>query len=122
MKYYLFAMLPNIKILLTILCVILFVLMLCAISSAGEEEHTDKKAYKEDIKTAKVFFISSIILGLITSFIPNQKQVAFIVAAPYLMENQNLKDAGNNATEVLKLGTEYLKQTLSNEIKEGGVR
>lgn len=43
--------------------------------------------------------------------------LAFIIAAPYIMENQQLQDASKNSVEIIKLGTEYLKQTLSNKIE-----
>lgn len=119
MKYYLFAILPNIKILLGVIIVVLFVFAICGfIVVASENEDKKMSEVKdEDFKTASLFFILGCVFSLITTFVPNQKQLAFIVAAPYIVENQQLQEASKNSAEIIKLGTEYLKQSLSNEIE-----
>jgi uncharacterized protein YacL len=122
MKYYLFAMLPNIKTLLGVIVAVLFVLVILGFIATAENANTlTEENYKEsDFRSIKLLFTLGCIFSLIITFIPNQKQLAFIIAAPYIVENQQLQEAGKNSAEIIKLGTEYLKQSLSNEIKEGG--
>lgn len=119
MKYYLFAMLPNIKTLLGITIAVLFMFAIIGfIAIAENEDALVKEEDKEqDFRSIKLLFVLGCILSLIVTFIPNQKQLAFIIAAPYIVENQQLQEAGKNSAEIIKLGTEYLKQSLSNEIK-----
>lgn len=123
MKYYLFAMIPNIKTLLCVIIVVLFVFAICGfIVVASENEDKKMSEIKdEDFKTASLFFILGCIFSLIMTFTPNQKQLAFILAAPHIIENKDLQEAGKNSAEIIKLGTEYLKQSLSNEIERKGV-
>ena len=54
---------------------------------------------------------------MLGTFIPSQKQMAFIIAAPYIVENQELRDATKNTAEIIKLGSEYLKDVLKPEDK-----
>lgn len=118
MKYYLFAILPNIKILLGFIIVVLFVFAVCGlVAIASEGDYLERKKEKSYFKAVKVLFILGCIFALITTFLPNQKQLAFIIAAPYIVESKELQDAGKNSAEIIKLGTEYLKQTLSDEIE-----
>lgn len=122
MKYYLFAILPNIKTLLGVIIAVLFVLAIIgfiAIASENENVLREENEKELDLRAVKLLFILGCIFSLIITFIPNQKQLAFIIAAPYIVENQQLQEAGKNSTEIIKLGTEYLKQSLSNEIKGG---
>lgn len=120
MKYYLFAMLPNIKTLLEVIIVVLFVLVILGIAATAQNENTltEENNEESDFRSIKLLFGLGCIFSLIMTFIPNQKQLAFIIAAPYIVENQQLQEAGKNSAEIIKLGTEYLKQSLSNEIKE----
>lgn len=132
MKYYLFAILPNIKILLGFIIVVLFVFTICGfIAIASEDEskktrssftlgttsETERQKEKSYSTLVKVLFILGCVFSLITTFVPNQKQLAFIIAAPYIVENQQLQEVSKNSAEIIKLGTEYLKQSLSNEIE-----
>ena len=119
MKYYLFAMLPNIKTLLGVIIAVLFALAILGIVATAQNENTLIKENNEesDFRSIKLLFGLGCIFSLIMTFIPNQKQLAFIIAAPYIVENQQLQEAGKNSAEIIKLGTEYLKQSLSNEIK-----
>ena len=121
MKYYLFAMLPNIKTLLGIMIAVLFIIAILGFIATAENEHIEFEENKTEVDfgLVKLFFVFGCIFSLIITFIPNQKQLAFIIAAPYIVENQQLQEAGKNSAEIIKLGTEYLKQSLSNEIKEG---
>ena len=120
MKYYLFAMLPNIKTLLEVIVAVLFVFAIFGfIATAENENKLIKENDKEsDFRSIKLLFTLGCIFSLIMTFIPNQKQLAFIIAVPYIVENQQLQEAGKNSAEIIRLGTEYLKQSLSNEIKE----
>ena len=125
MKYYLFAMLPNIKTLLEVIIVVLFVLVILGIGATAENENTlteendkgEENDKESDFRSIKLLFSLGCIFSLIMTFIPNQKQLAFIIAAPYILENQQLQEAGKNSAEIIRLGTEYVKQSLSNEIK-----
>lgn len=120
MKYYLFAMLPNIKLLISIIIATLFLFAIIgfiAIATENETMCVEDEKNEADLKSACLCFIFGWILSFIITFIPNQKQLAFIIAAPYIMENQQLQDTSKNSVEIIKLGTEYLKQTLSNKIE-----
>lgn len=117
MKYYLFAILPNIKILLGFIIAVLFVFAMCGLIAIASESETERKKEKSCFKLVKVLFILGCVFSLITTFLPNQKQLAFIIAAPYIVENKELQEAGKNSAEIIKLGTEYLKQSLSDEIE-----
>lgn len=134
MKYYLFAILPNIKILLGFIIVVLFVFAICGlVILAGEQEsrkmrssftfgttpsEAERQKEKSYSKLVKVLFILGCVFSLITTFLPNQKQLAFIIAAPYIIENEELQEASKNSAEIIKLGAEYLKQTLTDEIEK----
>ena len=119
MKYYLFAILPNIKILLGFIIAVLFVFAVCGfiVVASKNEDKKMSEIKDEDFKTASLLFVLGCVFSLITTFIPNQKQLAFIIAAPYIVENKELQEASKNSVEIIKLGAEYLKQTLSNEIE-----
>lgn len=108
MGYYLFAILPNINILLgamivasTIVGVIFFLI---------GSETDDLKEFEKYFKPAFYIMIAA---SFLQTFIPSQKQLAFIIAAPYIVENQQLQEAGNNSAEIIKLGTEYVKDVLT---------
>ena len=117
MNYYLFAMLPNIKTLLGVVIAFLFVFAVIGFIATAEDENTlIKENDKEsDLRAIKLSFVLGCILSLIITFIPNQKQLAFIIAAPYIVENQQLQEAGQNSAEIIKLGTEYLKTLLEEK-------
>lgn len=115
MGYYLFAILPNINILLgvglALAAAFTFVIFMCG-ADAGDLDG--------DSKVFKLTFYITIVLGLIYTFIPSQKQLAFIIAAPYIVENQQLQEAGKNSAEILKLGTEYIKDVLTTATTKKG--
>lgn len=115
MGYYLFAILPNINILLTALLIIGAILILCAFVATAETDSA-----KEGFRFAKYILYVEIVLGLIHTFIPSQKQLAFIIAAPYIIENQQLQEAGKNSAEIIKLGTEYVKDKLTTATTKKG--
>ena len=114
MGYYLFAILPNISTTLTILTVIC---TLCCVPTAVAtiayhiDGIDDFKIFK---RIGKVLYPMTVLLVLLNTFIPNQRQLAFIIAAPYIIENEGLQQAGKNTTEIIKLGTEYLKEILND--------
>ena len=116
MGYYLFAILPNIcntiAILLGILMIPLILLTIAYVllTDIGEDDAT----YKLTRSVAKWFYPLYVVLLMLNTFIPNQKQLAFIIAAPYIIENEDLQQAGKNTTEIIKLGTEYLKGVLND--------
>lgn len=114
MGYYLFAILPNICTTLTILttiCSICCVPVAVATVACYLDGIDDFKIFK---RIGKVLYPVVVILILLKTFIPSQKQLAFIIAAPYIVENEDLQQAGKNTTEIIKLGTEYLKEILND--------
>lgn len=113
MGYYLFAILPNIN--LTISMLLITASFLMALWFVGFFVTAD---YDDDLqklirKIGKWFIPLYFILVMLHTFIPSQKQLAFIIAAPYIVENQQLQEAGKNSAEILKLGTEYVKDVLT---------
>lgn len=114
MGYYLFAILPNICLTLTILTTIgalCCVPITIATIAHYMDDIEDFKIFK---KIGKVFYPVLFLLVLLTTFIPSQRQLAFIIAAPYIVENEDLQQAGKNTAEIVKLGTEYLKEILND--------
>lgn len=87
---------------LTILCIFHFI----AGISGFENSYISK---------GKGFLKWWIVVLMIMTFIPSQKQLAFIIAAPYIIENEDLQQAGKNTGEIIKLGTEYLKDILDEK-------
>lgn len=49
---------------------------------------------------------------LLSTFIPSSRQAAFIYMAPKILEDDNFRETFKNFPEIVRLGTEYLKQTL----------
>ena len=114
MGYYLFAILPNINAGMVFLFGIFTVLVLIlSIALTVFIEDSDCDNYKFLIKCAKWLYPVYACIFLLTVFIPSQKQMAFIIAAPYIVENQQLQEAGQNSAEIIKLGTEYVKDILT---------
>lgn len=115
MGYYLFAILPNINILLgvgiTLSAILAFVFFLVG---------ADTDMLEDAAKIFKPAFYTMIVLCFLQTFIPSQKQMAFIIAAPYIVENQQLQEAGKNSAEIIKLGTEYVKDILTTATAKKG--
>ena len=114
MGYYLFAILPNINTtinILTVICAISCVPIVVGTVAYHIDGIDDFKFFK---KIGKIFYPLTALLILLNTFIPTQKQLAFIIAAPYIIENEDLQQAGKNTTEIIKLGTEYLKEILND--------
>lgn len=114
MGYYLFAILPNICTTLTILttiCALCCVPTVVANIAYYMDDIEDFKIFK---KIGKVLYPITVMLILLNTFTPSQKQLAFIIAAPYIIENEDLQQAGKNTAEIVKLGTEYLKGVLND--------
>ena len=115
MGYYLFAILPNINVLLTVLICMGAIAMLCAFVATADTDYA-----KEGFSFARFVFYIEVALGLVHTFLPSQKQMAFIIAAPYIVENQQLQEAGKNSAEIIKLGTEYVKDILTTATADKG--
>ena len=117
MNYYFFAILENIKIASYIISTVSgFGFVFCVALYLGEKVDNDNyflSFFKSALKMVTPIFLISLMIAI---FVPNQKQAAFIIAAPYIIENQDLKDASKNTAEIIRLGTEYLKQAL--EVKD----
>ena len=110
MGYYLFAILDNISCALVFAAIGIFIIGIC--TGIAHSERRDEQAASKAITKS---IIIALVLVFINTFIPNQKQMAFIISAPYIFENQDLKDASQNTSEIIKMGTEYLKDVLSEK-------
>lgn len=91
---------------LVILFITLYILSL-ACTLIGIDNNED--SFKEKGKT---FFKWCIAILMLITFVPSQRQMAFVIAAPYIIENENIQDADDNLTEIIKEGTNYLKDVL----------
>ena len=114
MGYYLFAILPNINTaILAIQTITVFAAIPLTIAVIGYymDGIEDFAIFK---KIGRWFYPLLVCITLLNVFIPSQKQLAFIIAAPYIMVNEDLQQAGKNTTEIIKLGTEYLKGVLND--------
>ena len=121
MGYYLFAILPNINAGIIFLFGIFTLLtLILSIALTVFIEDSDCDNYKFLIKCAKWLYPVYACIFLLTVFIPSQKQLAFIIAAPYIVENQQLQEAGKNSAEIIKLGTEYVKDVLTTATAKKG--
>lgn len=121
MGYYLFAILPNINhgigVLLAVVVILAAFLTVAMIVFIDDRDCDD---YQLFIKCGKWLYPILAFMFLLTVFIPSQKQLAFIIAAPYIVENQQLQEAGKNSAEILKLGTEYVKDVLTTATAKKG--
>lgn len=118
--YYLFVKLDTLCMVFTAMSIISIILIgvtffvsLFLYSSEGDKSVFDFiKKYKKNIMSY-IFIIFS--LAILT---PTSKQAAFIVIAPEIVENGEVKDTFKNIPELTKLGTEYLKETLKEKVNE----
>lgn len=116
--YYWFAIWENINCLLCSAVILLSIAFGVGIVGAFITMDYPDNAHKTFIKVFKSVAPYLVVLSLLTTFFPSQKQLAFIIAAPYLLENQDIKDAGKNSAEIIKLGTEYVKDILKEKVNE----
>ena len=120
MGYYLFAILPNINMTISVLLIVAsFLIALWFIGFFITFDYDDD-LHKTIVRIGKWFVPFYSILILLQTFIPSQKQLAFIIAAPYIVENQQLQEAGKNSAEIIKLGTEYVKDILTTATADKG--
>lgn len=115
-----FAILPNIKLTMTILLFTASFLMAFWFVGFCVTAEYDDDLHKTLTKIGKWFVPFYIVLILLHTFIPSQKQLAFVIAAPYIVENQQLQEAGKNSAEILKLGTEFVKDVLTTATAKKG--
>jgi len=116
MIYYLFAIIGNISCLLSVICALgIIISVLCVIGNGVYISDEDDPFGIVFSKISKWWFPFYAIVIVLTVFVPSQKQMAFIISAPYILENKDLQDAGNNTAEIIKLGTEYLKNILEDK-------
>lgn len=120
MGYYLFAILPNINMTLGVLLVVTSFLISLWFVGFFITLDDDDDLHKTLTKIGKWFVPFYVILILLHTFIPSQKQLAFVIAAPYIVENQQLQEVGKNSAEILKLGTEYVKDVLTTATAKKG--
>ena len=114
MGYYLFAILENINtalLVVQIITVLAAIPLTIAVVGYYMDGVEDFAVFK---KIGKWFYPLLVCITLLNTFIPSQKQLAFIIAAPHIIENKDLQQAGKNTAEIIKLGTEYLKGVLDD--------
>lgn len=115
--YYLFAIIDNIKSTLSLVSILTGAVAVSVTIGyfIGYDCWIDsKRAYEVMIKTLKVSLITCILSVTINTFIPTHKQLAFVIAAPYIVENKDVQEIGQNTLDIIKEGTEYLKESLKN--------
>lgn len=118
MIYYLFAILGNVSFLLGVISALgLFISVLCVIATGVYISDKDDPFGIVFSKIAKWWFPFYTVVIILSVLVPSQKQMAFIISAPYILENKDLRDAGSNTAEIIKLGTEYLKNILEEQTK-----
>lgn len=121
MMYYLFAIWENINCLLCtaviFLGIVFFASLLGSTITMDDPEDNVHITLTKVFKHVAPYFI---VISTLFTFFPSQKQVAFIIAAPYIIENQDLKEAGKNSAEIIKLGTEYVKDVLTTATTKKG--
>lgn len=115
MIYYLLAILNNIRTTTEIMTVISFISLgsLTIFLALLISEGTEIPVYLKKFHRA-LCIVASIMLILAT-FIPSQKQVAFIILAPAIVENKDMQETLKNIPEIARLGTEYLKEMLQEK-------
>lgn len=118
MIYYLFAILGNISFLLGVISALGLLISVLCLMGIGTYL-TDKEDPFGFIfnKMSKWWFPFYAVVIILSVLVPSQKQMAFIISAPYILENKDLRDAGSNTAEIIKLGTEYLKNILEEQTK-----
>ena len=120
MRYYLFAILPNINMTLGVLLIVTSFLISFWFVGFCVTLDYDDDLHKTFIKIGKWFIPLYFVIVMLHTFIPSQKQLAFVIAAPYIVENRQLQEAGKNSAEILKLGTEYVKDVLTTATTKKG--
>ena len=119
--YYWFAIWGNINCLLKLLTIcsglIVFVGILGSLITCPYPNDNENKFFTKLLKKVAPYFIT---MATLFAFFPSQKQLAFMIAAPYVLENQELKEAGKNSAEIIKLGTEYVKDILTTATTKKG--
>lgn len=107
MMYYFFAMINDFKIFsLTIAGLLAFAGGIGLLAHYVEDADT--------VKPCKRFLKIALFLYFLCVAMPNQKQLAFIVAAPAIVNNEDVQGVVKDIPAIMKLGTEYLKETLEN--------
>lgn len=88
-------------------------IVMMASSIDGEEE-----LIKGILPWYKRGLCAFILLTSLLILMPSSKGIAFIYIAPQIIENGAVKDTVKNIPELTKLGTEYLKEILTDKIQE----
>lgn len=83
--------------------------------AASSDSDVPEKLAKTLWKIKNLLFVG-LILGFISAALPTQKQLAFIIAAPVIVNNEDVQSTAKNIPEIMKLGTDYLKDILT-EVK-----
>ena len=96
----------------------LFASVLLAIVCGEMGQSIDNFLIKFKRLKGKMLLCFSIACLTITPFSPTTKQTAFIIIAPHIIENNDIKETFKNIPEIAKLGTDYLKEILKEKIDD----
>ena len=101
----------------TLSCIIAIMILFLSIFISYDDFRT---SYYEYLKTyrLKLFAILFCVFYSVGTLIPTTKQAAFSYIAPQIIANGDVKDSIKAIPELAKLGTEYLKTILKDNIKE----
>lgn len=112
MLYYWFAIADNLIGLFKFLAIFLFGFSLISLHVSGEVGGEDSGLM---FKGGLWCLCISAFFGLLAVFTPNQKQLAFIVAAPTIVSNEDVQDTVKNLPKITKFGTDYIIEVLKEK-------
>lgn len=112
MIYYLLAILNNINLTIGIIAGLSLVLSMIFLIAYNIKLSDEEDISNEFKLMCKISYITMCVSWFLFTIIPSQKQAAFIIVAPAIVENKDLQDTLKNIPEIAKLGTEYIKEML----------
>ena len=97
-----------------------FIFLGCVFGSLDYDNVFSKEDFNRHSKTFKLktWFLTGCISLFIAHAIPTTKQAAFIYIAPQIIDNGVVKDTVKNMPELAKLGTDYLKELLTEKMEQ----
>lgn len=109
----------NIAIFLLILSgLLVFIITIICSDFYGREDF--KETWKGWVKFFKVKLILflSIFLLVLDTLLPTTKQAAFLYISPHIINNGEVQEAVKILPEIVKLGTDYLKEIIKGEVDD----
>ena len=102
---------------LTLIASIVLIVICAIVASDCVYNGSAKDVFKEWFRflRTKVFVIVSIFCLLLSVLLPTTKQAAFLYIAPHIINNGEVQEAVKILPEIVKLGTDYLKEIVKGE-------